>query len=150
MKIYNRSLDMLTLALQQAKQGNAVVAAKLLVKASTAPDTDKALAILEASNAQAYELQAKAVIVAKAVVAKPKSGAAARLKASAEVMAEEEKKEEDEDEDLSDLIDDLAEDKDEAELEEYEEDEEDEDMGEAIASVLAAMLKTKAKIKVKK
>ena len=141
MKTYNRSLDMMALALQQAKLGNTAVAAKLLIKASSAPDSDKALSILEASNAQAFEIQAKAV---KAAV-EAKSKAVARRKAGVEDAAIEH-----EEDDLADLIDDEGDDenkKEEVEAEDKDEEVDEEDMGEAIATVLAAM---KAKAKAKK
>lgn len=146
MKVYNRSLDLLTLALSQAKLGNAVTAAKMLVKASQASDSEKALAILEASNAQAFDIQAKAIAAAKVVKASAllATAAATRLKAT--------------EEDLSDLIiddeEDVAGDEDKAmdkkaeKEEEAEDDEhevEEEDMSEAVASVLASLI-NKAKV----
>src|ERR1700694_1662706 len=54
MKAYNRSLDFVTLAMAKARGGDATTAAKLFAKAIKAPDAMRAIAILEASNKQAY------------------------------------------------------------------------------------------------
>jgi spore germination protein YaaH len=66
MKTYNRALDYMALALVQASKGRPQTAAALFIKASTSPDMQQAVAIIEASNAQAYELKAKAATQQKA------------------------------------------------------------------------------------
>lgn len=59
MKQYNRALDYTVLALAELKKGNGVLAAKLMANAVAQPDIDRAIGILEASNKQAFALQAK-------------------------------------------------------------------------------------------
>lgn len=60
MKTYNRALDYIALAMVHASKGRPQTAAKLFMKASTSPDMQQAVAIIEASNAQAYALKASA------------------------------------------------------------------------------------------
>jgi hypothetical protein len=60
MKTYNRALDYIALAMVQASKGRPQTAAALFMKASTSPDMQQAVAIIEASNAQAYALKASA------------------------------------------------------------------------------------------
>lgn len=55
MKTYNRALDNMALAANHYLQGNEIVAAAFFLKAATSPDVTQAIAIIEASNAQAYE-----------------------------------------------------------------------------------------------
>lgn len=130
MKTYNRSLDLLALAMVEAQKGNAVTAAKLLVKASIDPSAKSAVAIIEASNDQAFAANARDKIKAKAK---------AKVKAA--------------EDDFSDIIGDDEpmedEDMEDEAMPEAEEDmpEAEEDMDGQIASVLASMLKTKAKPK---
>lgn len=59
MKQYNRALDYTVLALSELTKGNGVLAAKLMASAVAQPDIDRAIDILEASNKQAFALQAK-------------------------------------------------------------------------------------------
>ena len=59
MKQYNRALDYTVLALAELKKGNGVLAAKLMANAVAQPDLDRAIGVLEASNKQAFALQAK-------------------------------------------------------------------------------------------
>jgi hypothetical protein len=59
MKQYNRALDYTVLALSELTKGNGVLAAKLMASAVAQPDITQAINILEASNKQAFALQAK-------------------------------------------------------------------------------------------
>lgn len=70
MKQHNRALDFVTLALASMRNGDTKSAVKAFVKAANQPDTVAAIRILETSNAQAFELQAKARVEAKAVATK--------------------------------------------------------------------------------
>lgn len=54
---YNKSLDYAALALAAAANGDHSTAGKLLLEASKAPDVGRAVQILEASNAQAYDAE---------------------------------------------------------------------------------------------
>lgn len=83
MKTYNRALDYVALALQQHAKGRVETAAQLFVKAAASPDMKHAVAVIEASNAQAHS--AKQVAKAQAVEAAAK---AAKLEAAAAVEAE--------------------------------------------------------------
>lgn len=150
MKTYNRALDLIALAMQQVQKGNPTTAAKLLVKAATAPDADRAIGILEASNAQAFAATAAAKKEKVAAAAKPAPAKAAvkptPTKAASRVKADEEVED-----DLADLVEDEEAEGEEGEAEEFEEAEEDEEeldedeaMGDTIAAVLASMIKTKA------
>ena len=130
MKAYNHSLDFTVLALAHAAEGDFATAGKLLVKASKAHDVKQAVAILEASNAQAFANQQKA---GKQVKATAKTSAKTRVRAFD--MGDES--------DINDLVGD-GEDEDEevdAELEDEEEDEDEEDgdFDKAFASVLNGM-----------
>ncbi len=58
MKVYNRSLDYITLAMAKGRSGDTAQAAKLFAKAIAAPDALRAIAVLETSNAQAFEATA--------------------------------------------------------------------------------------------
>lgn len=142
MKTYNRALDFMALAMQQHAKGRTKTAASLFVKASQAPDVKAAIAIIEASNAQAYTAKVKAEAAAK----KP-------VKAKSEAVVAEKRQ-------LASLIGDVddeefADDGEEVEAEvepvgepEKVEDEavEDEDDAEAFATALASLKKpTKAK-----
>ena len=128
MKQYNRSLDYTVLALAELKKGNGVLAARLLAKAVEQKDVNAAIAILEASNKQAFQVQANSK---------------ARLKASEEFPFEgagEECAAEEEDFMSGDPLDDIAAELDEeapAELEEMEE----EAPGAAMAKVLSKMVR---------
>jgi hypothetical protein len=77
MKTYNRALDFMALAMQQHAKGRTKTAASLFIKASEAPDVKAAIAIIEASNAQAYTAKVKAEAAAKKPVVKAKSEATA-------------------------------------------------------------------------
>lgn len=68
MKTYNRALDYIALAMVQASKGRPQTAAKLFMKASTSPDMQQAVAIIEASNAQAYALKASVETAKKKAV----------------------------------------------------------------------------------
>lgn len=131
MKKYNHSLDFTVLALASAADGDFKTAGKLLVKASKAHDVGAAVAILEASNAQAFER----------LTASKKGGkiAARRVKASTQVRAFDIG---DEDE-ISELIEDDVDGDDEMDDVEvdadYDEDEDEEDFDTAFASMLKGM-----------
>lgn len=55
MKKYNRALDYTVLALDELSKGKPVLAARLLAKAAEQKDLPSAIAILEASNKQAFQ-----------------------------------------------------------------------------------------------
>ena len=55
MKKYNRALDYTVLALDELSKGKPVLAARLLAKAAEQKDLPSAIAILEASNKQAFK-----------------------------------------------------------------------------------------------
>lgn len=136
MKKYNHSLDFTVLALASAADGDFATAGKLLVKASKSHDVKDAVAILEASNAQAFERQVKA---SKAATS---TKAAKRVKASTQVRAFDIG---DEDE-INELIEDDVDGDDEVEeveeVDAAEDDEDDEDEGDfdtAFASMLKGM-----------
>jgi len=138
MKKYNHSLDFTVLALASAADGDFSTAGKLLVKASKAHDVKDAVAILEASNAQAFANQVKA--------SKTATKAAKRVKASTQVRAfdigdEDEINELIEDEDVADADEDGAEDEDDdTEVDaDADEDEDDEDFEAQFASMLKGM-----------
>lgn len=129
MKVYNRSLDYITLAMATGRRGDPVAAAKLFAKAIQEPDCVRAVAILEASNKQAF--------TAAKVQAKTAVAASKRLKANEEFDMGE-------DADLEGLAGD-----DETVVESAAEDEDDEEEGDdfdaQFANVLASM--TKAKVR---
>jgi len=58
---YNRSLDFLVSAAVKYAQGKPELAAKLMAKATREPSFAKAVQIIEASNAMAFQVQAKAI-----------------------------------------------------------------------------------------
>jgi len=77
---YNFSLDYMTLALASAVNGDLKNAGKLMLQASKQPDAKRAVEILEASAAMAFDNeQAKVTAAAKAKTAKTKTEAAKRL-----------------------------------------------------------------------
>lgn len=142
MKTYNRSLDFVVLAMAQGRKGNTTMAAKLFAKAIAEPDCVRAVAILEASNKQAYAVQAAASKAKKVEAAK-------RVQASDEFDVGD-------DTDLEDLVtsdemgDDAGDEGDDVEgldeeVEASEEDEDDEGFDEQFASVLASMKKKDTK-----
>lgn len=57
MKKYNRALDYTVLALAELSKGKTVLAARLLAKAGEQQDLPSAIAILEASNKQAFNTE---------------------------------------------------------------------------------------------
>jgi len=137
MKKYNHSLDYTVLALASAADGDFAKAGKLLLKASTQHDVQDAVAILEASNAQAFD---KLTASRKANPVK----ATKKVKASTRVRAFDIG---DEDE-INDLIDDADQDEDDAEhdvdeaeneVDAADEFEEEEDFTEQFAAVLSGM-----------
>jgi hypothetical protein len=158
MSRYNKSLDYTVLALAACANGEHETAAKLLVKASRAPDVERAVEILEASNAQAFDAHQKQVQAAtKAAKAKataaaakpaPKIEAAKRVAAAEAAPAKTQVKAFDmgDEADVDRLLDngegfeDVAEDEDEV-VEEaaVEEDEDDEEFDKTFASVLKGM-----------
>jgi hypothetical protein len=73
MKTYNRALDFMALAMDQHAKGRTKTAASLFVKASQSPDLAQAIAIIEASNAQAYTAKVKAEATKKVVKASSKT-----------------------------------------------------------------------------
>jgi hypothetical protein len=81
MKTYNRALDNMALAANHYLQGNEIVAAAFFLKAATSPDVTQAIAIIEASNAQAYE----------AASTKPAAKAPVRAAAKKQITAGERK-----------------------------------------------------------
>lgn len=133
MKVYNHSLDFTVLALASAADGDYATAGKLLVKASKAHDVGSAVAILEASNAQAFER----LTASKKAKPAGKVAAGARVKAATKVRAFDIG---DEDE-----INELIEDDVEVDEEEVETDEEvdaaEEDEDEGFDTAFASMLK---------
>jgi hypothetical protein len=80
MKAYNHSLDFTVLALAHAVDGDFHTAGKLLLKASKAHDVKAAVAILEASNAQAFANQ-QAAAGKRPVKASTKTAAKTRVRA---------------------------------------------------------------------
>lgn len=129
MKAYNHSLDFTVLALAHAVDGDFATAGKLLVKASKAHDVKAAVAILEASNAQAFANQQKAA--SKQVKAASKTSAKTRVRAFD--MGDEG--------DIDELIGEDHEEEVEADFDadEDEEENEDGDFDKAFASVLNGM-----------
>jgi hypothetical protein len=139
MRKYNHSLDFTVLALAHAVDGDYQTAGKLLLKASKAHDVKAAVAILEASNAQAFAAQKGRVAASKRV----KASTAGKTKVRAFDIGDED--------DIQDLIEDEEasvraefedEDEDEDELNAAEDDDEEEDDGDfdkAFASVLNGM-----------
>lgn len=69
MKQYNRSLDFMVSAAVKLAQGKTELAAKLLLKATREPSFARAVQIIEASNAQAFHVEAKAAEKRKLVKA---------------------------------------------------------------------------------
>jgi hypothetical protein len=139
MKTYNRAIDYTVLALNELRQGNPVLAARLLAKAGEQKDLTAAINVLEASNKFAYANQVKAAASSKA-----------RLKATSEEFpfgehelesAEEEMKEEVDFE--SDPLEQVAEAAAEEEMEE--ETEEEMEPAEAMAAVLSKMKRRASK-----
>lgn len=130
MKAYNHSLDFTVLALAHAVDGDFQTAGKLLLKASKAHDVKAAVAILEASNAQAFEREQAGK--SRTVKATAKTGAKTRVRAFD--MGDEG--------DINDLIGDEDEEEVDADFDagdEDEEEEEDGDFDKAFASVLNGM-----------
>jgi len=70
MKTYNKSLDYVVLAMEQASKGKPKTAAALFAKALSQPDVQSAIAILEHNNAQAYTAKVEATANAKKVKVK--------------------------------------------------------------------------------
>lgn len=153
---YNKALDYTVLALAHAVNGDLERAGRCMVKASKASDVTAAVAILEASNQQAYdgEQRAKRKLAAAAKASKPvtkpaaaapKVAAAARVKASSKVVAFDMGDEDDMDELIED--DDIEVEAEEAEdgadisddEDDTEQDGEDRDFDKAFASVLKGM-----------
>lgn len=126
MRKYNHSLDFTVLALAHAVEGDFQAAGKLLLKASKAHDVKAAVAILEASNAQAFAAQqGKSPVKA--------SSKSAKTRVRAFDMGDED--------DINDLI---GEDEEEVEADfdagdEEDEEDEDGDFDKAFASVLNGM-----------
>lgn len=83
MKVYNKALDFTLLALASAANGDMQKAGALLVKASRSPDVKRAVAVLEASNAQAFAGEQARVQAAAKAKAKPEVKAAKRVAAAA-------------------------------------------------------------------
>lgn len=68
MKTYNRALDYVAIAMDQHSKGRVKTAAKAFASAMTSPDVKAALAILEASNAQAFKAKLEAKVSTKVSV----------------------------------------------------------------------------------
>lgn len=153
MKIYNKSLDYTLLALASAANGDHKNAGALLLKAAKSPDVKRAVAVLEASNAQAFDAEqarvqaaAKAKKETKPEVKAGKVGAAQRVAAKTPAKAATQVKAFDmgDEAEINELIDsgDIDDDVDEAEVVEeaaVEEDEGDDDFNTAFASVLKGL-----------
>lgn len=125
MKQYNRALDFTALSLNELRKGNHVLSAKLLAKAAAEPDFVKAIQILEASNKQAFALEAQARVTAKK-----------KVKADLEDMDDGDIEDADDEEIVAESenpLDEIVEDEDE--------DGEDGDPAAAMASVLAKMVR---------
>lgn len=78
MKKYNHALDYTVLALAHAVDGEFEKAGKLLLKASKQSDVKRAVAVLEASNQQAFDGEKAKIAAKRKGVAAP----AARVKAA--------------------------------------------------------------------
>lgn len=127
MKTYNRALDYTALALNELRKGKTELAARLLVKASEQSDAVSAIAILEASNKQAYKAQISA-------------SAKARLQAAEEGIEFEEPSEEVADAIDCDPLDEVEDETEvEAEMEPEEEEIEEEDVATQMAKVMSTM-----------
>lgn len=126
MKQYNRALDRVLLAMNEMRQGNHVLAAKMFASATKEPDFERGMAIIEASNKHAAAVEAKA----REEAAKLEAAAKAPVK-SAKVQASDE------------FVEDL--DVEQDPLDEIEDEEDDgDDVGnptEEMASVLARMVR---------
>jgi hypothetical protein len=81
MKTYNRSLDFVALAMDSFAKGRVKTAAKFFQEAVAASDAQRAIAIIEASNTQAFtaRVEAKAKAPVKAKVVSPELKALAAL-----------------------------------------------------------------------
>lgn len=126
MKQYNRALDRVLLAMNEMRQGNHVLAAKMFASATKELDFERGMAIIEASNKHAAAVEAKA----REEAAKLEAAAKAPVK-SAKVQASDE------------FVEDL--DVEQDPLDEIEDEEDDgDDVGnptEEMASVLARMVR---------
>jgi hypothetical protein len=147
MKTYNRALDFMALAAVQFQQGRVKTAAKLMAKCIASSDFDRAIAIVESSNDEAFQLKAAAKAQAVAVAAKKRKTLAAEDQALESLVGDI-----DELEDDTDVVDEEA-DEDEEEVDaEFEADEgepeevEEEESGpeENFATALAALKKKPA------
>jgi hypothetical protein len=149
---YNHSLDYTSIALAAAIDGDFKRAGKALLKAAKQHDAKRAVQVLEASNAQAFDADIAARVTAKSktkAAAKPAPvGAAKRVKAAAAPAKKTQVKAFDmgEDEDIDSLLEDGDEDMDiETDVEEAGADDmEEEEVGESdfdatFASVLRGM-----------
>jgi hypothetical protein len=88
MKTYNRALDFLALAMEQQQEGNIKTAAALFVKAATSKDASAAMAIIEASNAQAYSAKVKAQAAVREADKQKTAASVAKRKALAALIGE--------------------------------------------------------------
>lgn len=155
MKKYNRALDCVTLAMAFAAKGKVVESAKMFTKAMAQPDVKRAIATLEASNQQAFAIEAsaqKTETEAKqrlsATAKKPKVTAAKKVTAGDDIDMGD-------DEDLDALLGDDMPEEDEGEMAEAavdedemdEEDDEGDFDGAEFAKVLAGMTKPVQKAK---
>lgn len=136
---YNQSLDFTALALAAAANGQHVQAGKLLLKAATSPDVGRAVATLEASNAQAFAAHQKAVTASK------KAKVAAKTKVKAFDMGDEAEIDDliggggEEDAGFDEVDEDVEVDEEVDAADDSEDDGDDEAFNEAFASVLAGM-----------
>jgi len=89
MKVYNRALDFMALAMDQHARGRTKTAAKFFMQASQSPDLKAAIAIIEASNAQAYTAKVKAEASRKTVKASAENQALAALGADEDELCAE-------------------------------------------------------------
>jgi hypothetical protein len=89
MRTYNRALDFMALAMDQHARGRVKTAAKFFMQASQSSDLKAAIAIIEASNAQAYTAKVKAEAKTKTVQASAENKALAALGADEDELCAE-------------------------------------------------------------
>lgn len=146
MKKYNRALDFMALAVAALLNGEPTKASKALIKASRMPDAPQAIAIIEASNAQAHAVEASAKVVKTPASAKSVQ-AAKRLKAAEFDLGDDVDSVLDDDSDMGAPMEDtdMGEDTDEGMDELGDEDTTQPDFNDEFASVLASMKKKASK-----
>ena len=151
MKTYNRALDFMALAAVQFTKGRVQTAAKLIAKATTSADFQQAIAIIEASNSQAFTAKEAEKAKLAAAASKKRKVKAAEDQALESLVGPIDELEDDMDV-VDDEVDEAAEDEEEgdevdAEFGEDEGDDEEEDASESFAKALASLKKPAAKSK---